>query len=360
LSVIFPIRIVKNTIFVEKTMFFFTFRHLCFSLFILLLKTILTAVPIDLEDKIQEFVLETRRIRVPEFPHAYNPSVVRWQGRLLLSFNQIDPVSYNMQIGLVWLDDHFNTVSPPQLLDTHGLHSEDARLVTAGDKLYITFSDNRNPILSAEGFRVYLGELRLHGDQVFIHEIECLAKFEGESKLRREKNWVAFDYQKELLLAYTINPHLIFSPLRGKGECKTIAKTFCLCDWPWGEIRGGTPALRIGDEYLSFFHSSKKMTTINSNGKKVLHYFMGAYTFNAEPPFELTRISPEPIIGKNFYHGKTYRYYWNPLRVVFPCGLLAEGEHLWVSYGRQDHEMWVAKIHKEGLLRSLIPVSKSL
>ena len=46
--------------------------------------------------------------------------------------------------------------------------------------------------------------------------------------------------------------------------------------WAWGEMRGGTPALRVdSNHYLSFFHSSGHLTS-----KKIFSYVMGAYLFS--------------------------------------------------------------------------------
>jgi len=142
------------------------------------------------------------------------------------------------------------------------------------------------------------------------------------------------------------------------GVCETIACTFGQFNWNWGELRGGTPGLldEEKDEYLAFFHSSKEMATIHSQGKKILHYFMGAYTFASRPPFAITKMSPEPITGKGFYEGIVYEPYWKPLRVVFPCGYIVNDQFIWVSYGRQDHEIWMVKLNKKGLYDSLIPV----
>ena len=91
------------------------------------------------------------------------------------------------------------------------------------------------------------------------------------------------------------------------------------------------------------------------------HYFMGAYTFSAKPPFQITRISTEPIIGKNFYNGPAYTT-WKPLRVVFPTGCLMDEDFIWVTYGRQDFEIWVAKFDKQALLESLVscPLTQSM
>ena len=49
---------------------------------------------LDLEKKPQDFVLETIKISVPDYPHAFNPSIIRWQGRLLMSFREI-PSDYS-------------------------------------------------------------------------------------------------------------------------------------------------------------------------------------------------------------------------------------------------------------------------
>ena len=81
-------------------------------------------------------------------------------------------------------------------------------------------------------------------------------------------------------------------------------------------------------------------------------------TFSSQPPFRITRVSPEPIIGRGFYHGPLYRYYWKPSEIVFPCGILLDSEFIWVTFGRQDHEICVAKIDKKGLLAYLKPTKK--
>jgi len=89
------------------------------------------------------------------------------------------------------------------------------------------------------------------------------------------------------------------------------------------------------------------------------HYFMGAYTFSNSPPFNITQISPEPIWAKNFYSGLNYERYWGSVRVVFPCGFFTDEKFIWITYGRQDHELWIVKLDKQGLLKSLIPIGIS-
>ncbi len=320
----------------------------------------------DLEERLSSFVLETKKLEIPGFPESWNPSIIRWENRYLLSFRVIPnpKTPFNSLLGVIWLDQEFQPVGEPQILNTREegdpipSRAEDGRLVIIGDQLYFIYSDNSESKISKGGFRVYVAQIGSEEGQFFLKNIEILREFEGESRAIREKNWTPFDYQGNLLLAYSQSPHLIFYPIPGLGVCQTLFSTETPHHWDWGGLRGGTPGMEVEGVYLAFFHSCKKMATLHSEGKEMLHYFMGAYTYSLDPPFPITRISPEPIIGKNFYHGPVYKPYWGSLRVVFPCGYVYDDFSLWVAYGRQDREVWIAKLDKKGLLDSLIEIER--
>ncbi len=316
----------------------------------------------DLEDLVQDFVLETKKIEIPDYPDAFNPSIIRWRDRLLMAFRTRDPkTGHANPIGLVFLDDDYCPISTPQLMNLRFKNpflpswQQDPRLITVDERLYMVYSNSKEDLFHMPISRVFVTELHFDGEQFYAEEPECLLRFEGEIETRKEKNWVPFDYMGHLLLAYSLKPHRILHPLLGVNTCQTIASTQGSIKWLWGEMRGGTPALKYGDEYLAFFHCCKSMKTCHSDEQDVPHYFMGAYTFSGSPPFALTRISPKPIIGKNFYHGARY-HTWKPLHVVFPSGFVFDDRYIWISYGRQDHEAWVVKLDAEGLIKSLIPV----
>lgn len=334
---------------------------------------------LDLEAEIDPFVVETRQLAIPGYPDAFNPSLIKWKDSLLMSFRtgaSSEPASDLLlmsfrfrdpktastnDIGLVFLDNDFNVIGTPQILDlplpfpTLGLRQQDPRLVQVGEHLYMVYS---NMILGAcvpEIRRIFVVELFYDGKEFRVGWPDCLLDFERAEESRWQKNWVPFDYHGELLLAYSLSPLRVLHPLLGTSYCEEVSTTYPLVDWDWGVLRGGTPAVLEGGEYLSFFHSSKEVATVQSNGKKIQHYVMGAYTFSADPPFTLTRMSPKPIVGKRFYNGPAH-VTWKPLRVVFPGGLIVGEEYVWVAYGRQDHEIWVAKMEKRALLDSLVPV----
>lgn len=321
---------------------------------------------IDLEEQAQDFIITTKRIVLPDYPYAFNPSIIRWHDKLLLSFRVIpDPKhSFNSWLGLVWLDEHLDPIGEPQQLQLRSPQStipsraEDGRLVMIGQTLYFVYSDNEDPAITRGGFRMYIAQLEYDGQNFMPIHIERLTYFEDNNEKRREKNWVPFDYNGTMLLAYSLAPHKILCPLLdGTQHCKTLISSESPIDWQWGDLRGGTPGLIDGNHYLAFFHSSKKMATIHSQGKEMPHYFMGAYTFARDFPFTITSISPEPIIGKQFYHGDHYKPWWGSVRVVFPCGFVFYGDYIWLAYGREDHELWIAQLDKKKLYESLIPVA---
>ncbi len=329
---------------------------------------------LDLTVMAQDFVLETKKIEIPGVPYAFNPSIISWDhNRFLMSFRAISeedqktlklPCSGISQIGLVWLDEHLSPMGDPIYVTTDPMICrtiDDVRLVKCHNNLYLVSSGNLDPEGRDENFKMFVAEIDV-GEKAFaVKRVEWLNHYEGEEEKRREKNWVPFDYRGNLLLAYSINPHFILYPeLLGTESCLTISKTNAQIDWEWGELRGGTPALLLDEgRYLAFFHSTIDIATYHSQNQVMPHYFIGAYTFSSEPPFEITHISPSPIVAKTFYNGPVYDPYWKPVRVVFPCGFYFEKDYIWIVYGRQDHEIWIAKLDRKSLLESLVPVITS-
>lgn len=312
----------------------------------------------NFEEYIDDFVLETKKIEIPGYPTAFNPSIIRWDDRLLLCFRTRSPVTRSTdKVGFVWLDDNFNLVDEPVLLENRFIHPgrswmQDPRMIKIQDRYYFIYSDILDD-LSVR--RMFIAELHFDGKNFYIEKSDILLNCENKLKAI-EKNWVPFNYNNSLLLAYSILPHKIVKPLLKTNECKNVAFSESSIKWNWGELRGGTPAYLVGEEYLAFFHSCKMMKVAHSNGNRVLHYFIGAYTFSAKLPFEITRFSAKPIVGKSFYTSTSYKT-WVPLRVVYPVSYMFDEKFIWISYGKQDHEIWIAKINKEGLFSSLIRVS---
>lgn len=323
----------------------------------------------DLNSMCQDFILETKQIIIPQYPSAFNPSIIRWNDQLLLFFRIRDPLTNSTnQIGITLLDDDFNPVNDPQLLEIllqwstvlpvslkPQVSLQDPRVIAIGDTLYIVYS-NLVSIGSNNVSRMCISKIYYDGVKFYGGTPDVLVEFDGMVETKKEKNWVPFNYDNHLFLGYSLVPHKIFMPIPRTNTCVTLATTAASTkNWYWGELRGGTPALLVDGDYLAFFHSSKGMATVQSQGERITHYYMGAYTFSSHYPFDITKISPCPLVHPSFYDGPAHDT-WKPIRVVFPCGYVHDQDYIWVSYGKQDFEMWIAKIDKQKLLQSLVPV----
>lgn len=143
---------------------------------------------------------------------------------------------------------------------------------------------------------------------------------------RQEKNWLWKPHGEFPHLVYSATPHEVAS---FSWDFKPISKyvTDSKINWKWGEIRGGTPPLKIGNEYITFFHSSLEWS--HGGGRR---YFMGAYSYQDEPPFKINRYTPDPLLCGSQHD------VWAPgkPKVVFPSGsILRHGEWL-VTLGVND------------------------
>jgi predicted GH43/DUF377 family glycosyl hydrolase len=101
--------------------------------------------------------------------------------------------------------------------------------------------------------------------------------------------------------------------------------------WDYGEIRGGTPPVRVGDEYFCFTHSFHSFGGTQW-GHHLARYVMGAYAFEAKPPFKITRYTKTPFAAGS---AKDPMYQWSK-PIVFPDGARFDNGLWTVVYGVND------------------------
>lgn len=159
-----------------------------------------------------------------------------------------------------------------------------------------------------------------------------------------EKNWIWFNHDGAWYFVYQFYPHIVvrMGNEMPVNEFKTDQKP----KWDYGEIRGGTPPVRVGDEYISFFHSSLPW----KNRQK--RYYAGAYAFEAKAPFRITRMTSEPLLAGS---DKDSRTLGGP-PVIFPCGALLEKDKWLVSFGVNDETCGWIKIPTKDLEKRLCSI----
>lgn len=305
-----------------------------------------------------DLVVSNKQIIFPDYPDAFNPSIIAYKDGYLMTFRYTphqknEAISY---IGICVLDASFEPISAPELLLTRHKNSlsqsqsEDARLFNYRDKIFIIYNDNvdiNNPTIYNRR-DMFMAELLFLNDRFVLSS--PLKLFCQEKRLQLwQKNWVPFEWNRVLYLSYSINPHEVLYTNLISGECYSSFNSSFLSNWPYGSMRGSSAASLVDEEYLAFFHSSKFMASDATYDQPAWHYFMGAYTFSANPPFQLTRVSREPIIAEGFYEPSCS---WK--KVIFPGGYVVKDPYIHVAYGKNDSEIWILTLDKEAFMNSLV------
>lgn len=303
-------------------------------------------------------VSSTFKIDLPEFPQSFNPSLLKTKNGYILSFRYLpEPIKepWISFIGLIRLDDSFQRLSEPQLIEGLGSRltpsqAEDARIFEFNGDVFLIYNDNQGVTNTSARDRrdIFVAEII---DQEGRFEVKTPVKLVHPlhySTRLWEKNWSPFVYENTLYLSYFLNPHEVLKADLDSGDCEPLHISQKTIAWDWGQLRGGTPGLLVDGEYLAFFHSMKPLKT---NNGQMWHYFMGAYTYSATPPFSLTKVSPLPINDSSFYIDSD-----QPKRVIYPGGFAINGSNIYLAYGKDDHEVWIAVIDKNRLLQTLRPI----
>lgn len=311
-----------------------------------------------IESTSKDVVISAKRIELTNYPGAFNPSILKVEEGYLFSFrympNHHQP--WHSYIGLVILDHSFNPISPVTLLNTRirdkrtMSQAEDARLFMFKGKIYLVYNDNMETHSPSTWERrdMYMTELyKVNGSYELGVPLK-LIHTQKYSYQMWQKNWIPFESNGKLYFTYSIDPHEILNPNLSTGMCEHLLETRVNLPWNLGTPRGSTPPVLVDGEYLSFLHSGMVTTSQASGWGEMWHYFMGAYTFSPDHPFEITKMSPLPIVGNGFYLNSGC-----PKRVIFPGGCVVSGNKIYVAYGRDDCEMWVCTINKERLYKTM-------
>jgi predicted GH43/DUF377 family glycosyl hydrolase len=165
-----------------------------------------------------------------------------------------------------------------------------------------------------------------------------------------EKNWTWFWHENSWHFVYSFQPHVVVR-VNTPYDLLQFSTKMAKHPWIYGEVRGGTPPVRVGDEYISFFHSS-----LPWRGRQK-RYYMGAYAFRAEGLpnktfFRITRCTKTPLLSGSEHDP---RLLCGPL-VVFPCGALFDGTNWLVSMGINDEACGYILIDHKALNELLLPV----
>jgi len=276
-------------------------------------------------------------------PGAYNPSIIRFRGRLVMVF-RFHETTLKTKLGIVELDEKFNVVSGEalQLDEDETLSTEDPRLFIWKGELWLSYVLSTWPNFPSSQVKI----CRLYKpdrwrfsdkDQYFLPDRQTM-----------EKNHLPIIHDDVFNIVYRSNQpqegnpsdlsQIIYSPFE-KREMKTPALR-----WAYGEIRGGTVPLPYDGKLISFFHSSLS----NDMPPNRQRYYCACVLRKAEPPFQMLSVSKKPILYGSEAGGDETRFH-HKKNVVIPYGAI-EHEGGWlVSVGQNDSAALLVKIAPKDL-----------
>lgn len=224
--------------------------------------------------------------------------------------------------------------------------AEDPRVMVVGDRLFLSWVAWRYARPGNFAHQVF-GELD-HGFRVRLPQHVEFGK-NGDHLHRNkgfEKNWIWFHDERGWHFVYSMQPHTVCDVVDGMVvNVNTTSGDQRV--WTYGEQRGGTPPVRVGDEYFSFFHSSVAWMP------PYRRYFAGCYAFSADPPYEVTGITSYPLL---FGSKEDARVDGTGPLVVFPCGALFRNGEWLVTLGVNDcRSAWIRLSHV-GLMENMVSV----
>ncbi len=111
----------------------------------------------------------------------------------------------------------------------------------------------------------------------------------------------------------------------------------------------------MGKRYWSFFHSSTERTSPEEPRRR---YYMGAYSFEQDPPFKIGAISKTPLlVGSELDGGSSDMGI--PLPVIFPGGAIWKNGRWTVVFGVNDERCAWIEIPHADLLANMRDIEPS-
>ncbi|HRK69684.1 MAG TPA: hypothetical protein PKY73_19230 [Hyphomonas sp.] len=297
--------------------------------------------------------------------YVFNPAIVMIHGRFIMAYRVVTADGVRRvaisELDAVSLQPKTETIVPlSDLIQDGGQWCADPRFCTFGERLFIHYNDGwRIPN------QIYL--LELDPDRLIPRGPARPLVLEGP-RLPVEKNWLLFQHDGELLAVYRIAPHTILHVELAGGDrvyCRRLVER----DWnsapyakQYGEPRGGTPPVRIGGIYYSFFHSTYPADFLRRlmgrlrryMPRNSMRYAAGFYGFAVTPSFQPVLFTPTPVLRPDRSLPRRRLPPLNPSvkDSVYPSGAVWTGEKWIVAYGARDELCCIGTLTHDSLLKA--------
>lgn len=117
-------------------------------------------------------------------------------------------------------------------------------------------------------------------------------------------------------------------------------------DWQSGRVGAGAPPIRVPEGWLEIYHGNRHPSHLGEVGT----YYGAALLLDADNPTTMLRQTPDPFLRPTL----DFEIHGFVPNVVFPTGVVADGDTLLVYYGAVDTFTAVAQFSLAELLESMV------
>lgn len=276
--------------------------------------------------------------------NAYNCSLIRFQGRLLLSYRWHSKKDWRTELGIAELNDRYEPISSKAILPPKDLQDnsmEDLRFCIHQGTLMASWTISQYP---ATVFRSivavgYLVEKETHWEiSRFI-----IPDFGQNDFTSVQKNWIFWEHASKLYCLYlTHENQQTILEFDETFRVEQVLKSKAL-PWPKAPIHGGAICEGANGNRYHFFNSH---TTHKE--RQLDRYFIGCAELSGQPPFDMLRISSRPIISGEEGYDLHKNPHFKP-NVAFVAGAIRDGDSWLISYGWNDSQCRLIRLHERDL-----------
>jgi len=235
---------------------------------------------------------------------------------------------------------------------------EDARIIISPDrkKLHIFANSLSGPDCRNEMWLMNINMKDLNNtnnnsnDSITVTPIKLKIDFDLD---RKQKNWMPFFYNNNLMLIYNVNPHVILECDIHTGTCIKMYQTFNE-NLP-KNIRGGSCAIRIN----TFGHSNISTSSVfdfyvtATHVQRASHrYVTQFYAFETKPPFKIVGVSDDFVFDETNDNTKP--------SIQFASGLERIDDKIIVTFGEDDCSSKACQIPLANFLNALNPIKPKI
>lgn len=302
----------------------------------------------------------------PKAPYyCFNPAITLFRGQRLMIYRVVTADGRRRQ-ALCRLTANFQVVPESVVPFSDGIENgsdwhADARFCTIGDRLFVHYNDGARRGRTQN--HIYLVEI----DPEHLWPIGPARELVlDEGRRPVEKNWMLFAHEGKLWAIYSIAPQVVLHVTLGT-DGPVVCRRVYAHEWDvklyaarYGELRGGTPPVRVGDHYISYFHSSfmahplrRLWRLLGKVPSNLIHYVAGVYCFAAAPPFAPLALHPKPLLLPPRLPRRYPALHPRVEYSVYPCGVILEDSQWHITFGARNEYCCLTTLAADNISRLL-------